>query len=85
MWIHGGALIGGGRAGIDADLLRRLLAEDLIVVSIDYRPAPEAKLPEIIKDVRDAYRWVRRTGPGPACAHERIIAFVSRHLRHKVE
>ena len=63
MWIHGGALIEGGRAGIDADLLRRLLAEDLIVVSIDYRLAPETKLPEIIEDVGDAYRWVRRAGP----------------------
>jgi acetyl esterase/lipase len=29
------------------------------VFSIDYRLAPETKLPAIIEDVRDAFRWVR--------------------------
>jgi acetyl esterase/lipase len=34
------------------------------VVSIDYRLAPETKLPEIIEDVEDAFRWMRRdAGP----------------------
>ena len=34
-----------------------------IVVSIDYRLAPETKLPGIIEDVQDAWRWVRQEGP----------------------
>jgi acetyl esterase/lipase len=33
-------------------------------VSFDYRLAPEVKLPAIIKDVRDAFRWLRERGPG---------------------
>ena len=33
------------------------------MVSIDYRLAPETKLPEILEDVRDAYQWVREKGP----------------------
>ncbi len=32
------------------------------VVSIDYRLAPETKLPAILEDVRDAYDWVGRQG-----------------------
>ena len=34
------------------------------MVSVDYRLAPETKLPAILEDVRDAYRWVREKGPG---------------------
>src|SRR5262249_15224180 len=30
---------------------------------IDYRLAPETKLPGIIEDVEDAFRWVREKGP----------------------
>ncbi|MBI3118326.1 MAG: alpha/beta hydrolase [Candidatus Hydrogenedentes bacterium] len=64
VWIHGGALIGGGREQMQP-VLRRLLHESgFAQVSIDYRLAPETKLPEIIEDVRDALRWVREQGPG---------------------
>ncbi len=34
----------------------------LTVVSIDYRLAPETKLPEIVSDVEDAYAWMRTEG-----------------------
>jgi acetyl esterase/lipase len=33
------------------------------VVSIDYRLAPETKLPDILDDVKDACTWVRAKGP----------------------
>lgn len=62
-WIHGGALIMGSRGGIRAAQLNRYLGAGLAVVSIDYRLAPETKLPEILDDVRDAYEWVRTKGP----------------------
>jgi acetyl esterase/lipase len=63
LWIHGGALIMGHRGQIDRALLRKLLQAGYAVVSIDYRLAPETKLPAILDDVQDAYRWVREKGP----------------------
>jgi acetyl esterase/lipase len=63
VWIHGGALIMGHRGGIDRALLDRLLKAGYVVVSIDYRLAPETKLPAILDDVRDACRWIREKGP----------------------
>jgi acetyl esterase/lipase len=63
MWIHGGALIAGSRKSPDARLSAELLKRGFVIVSIDYRLAPETKLPGIIEDVQDAWRWVRREGP----------------------
>ena len=34
-----------------------------MVISIDYRLAPETKLPAIIEDVQDAFRWIHKKGP----------------------
>src|SRR5438132_13935200 len=59
IWIHGGALIMGDRGGIDRALRDHLLQAGYAIVSIDYRLAPETKLPAIIEDLQDAYRWVR--------------------------
>jgi acetyl esterase/lipase len=53
----------GDRTGIDRALLRRLTQAGYVVVSIDYRLAPETKLPAILEDVVDACRWVRERGP----------------------
>jgi acetyl esterase/lipase len=63
VWIHGGALIMGDRRGIDRALLDDLLAAGYAVVSIDYRLAPETRLPAILDDVRDAFAWIRGQGP----------------------
>ena len=63
MWIHGGALIMGSRKWLDAHLSAELFQRGFVVVSIDYRLAPETKLPGIIEDVQDAWRWVRQHGP----------------------
>lgn len=60
IWIHGGALITGSRVAPPEWLDP---AGRYIVVSIDYRLAPETKLPAIIEDIQDAYRWVREQGP----------------------
>jgi acetyl esterase/lipase len=59
MWIHGGALIFGNRKGIPPPFLAGLLEQGYVIVSIDYRLAPETKLPAIIEDVRDAWNWMR--------------------------
>jgi acetyl esterase/lipase len=63
IWIHGGALIGGSREGIHPRQLEKYLESGYVLVSIDYRLAPETKLPGIIDDLRDAFRWVRGEGP----------------------
>lgn len=60
VWIHGGALINGGRQGIGPG--RQLLDAGFVVCSIDYRLAPETKLPEIISDIEDAFKWIRANG-----------------------
>ena len=63
IYIHGGALIGGSRKTVPnlvPDLLRKL---GYVVVLVDYRLAPETKLPQIINDVEDGVQWVRTKGP----------------------
>ena len=61
VWIHGGALIFGSRRDPPEWLNPEGQYE---LVSIDYRLAPETKLPEIIEDLRDAYMWLVEEGPG---------------------
>ncbi|MHB1356936.1 MAG: alpha/beta hydrolase [Anaerolineae bacterium] len=62
IWIHGGALIMGSREGINSTQLEKYLGAGYTVISIDYRLAPQARLPQIIEDLRDAHRWVRAQG-----------------------
>jgi len=71
VWIHGGALIMGNRE-LDSleeredvtrfDFLAFAKAEGYAVVSIDYRLAPETKLPDIISDLEEAFRWLAGDG-----------------------
>lgn len=63
LWIHGGALIIGNRGMLDREQLELYLKAGYVVVSIDYRLAPETKLAAIIEDLRNAYKWVREKGP----------------------
>jgi acetyl esterase/lipase len=63
VWIHGGALINGGRQDIVKQAKEMLLGAGYSIVSIDYRLAPETKLPEIIADLEDAFAWIRDQGP----------------------
>lgn len=62
VWIHGGALIMGGRQGPPRNLRDLCRQEGAVLVSIDYRLAPETKLPAIIEDVKDAFKWIRGKG-----------------------
>lgn len=63
VWIHGGALIMGGRDGVMGRVQKMFLDAGYAIVSIDYRLAPETKLPAIIEDVEDAFKWIRQKGP----------------------
>lgn len=63
VWIHGGALIMEHRDTVPPWLLKACSRNGWALVSIDYRLAPETKLPEIVADVEDAFDWLRGAGP----------------------
>lgn len=63
VWIHGGALINGHREGISGRVRKFAFDSGYVLVSLDYRLAPETKLPEIIKDLEDAFTWLHAEGP----------------------
>ena len=63
LWIHGGALIGGSRKSMQRQISERFLGAGYAIVSIDYRLAPETKLPGILEDVEAAYTWLHDKGP----------------------
>jgi acetyl esterase/lipase len=62
VWIHGGALIMGNRRSVRAPLRDALARSGFAQFSIDYRLAPETKLPAILEDVLDAFQWLRTEG-----------------------
>jgi acetyl esterase/lipase len=62
-YLHGGALIMGGRKGVFPDLRDLCRTEGYCLVSADYRLAPEVKLPQIIEDLRDFIKWLSEKGP----------------------
>ena len=61
--IHGGALINGHRDWDNDKLCLKLLEENYAIVSVDYRLAPETKLPDIIEDIEDVFDWIHEKGP----------------------
>lgn len=63
VWLHGGALMMGHRGNLAESQAQEYLAAGYRVVAIDYRLAPETKLPAIIEDLQDAFRWVQAIGP----------------------
>lgn len=62
VYLHGGALITGSRNGLRQAQLARWLEDGYVVASVDYRLAPESKLPDILQDMQDAFTWVRQQG-----------------------
>ncbi len=63
VWLHGGALIVGSRASVPRQLHDLCRDEGYALVSVDYRLAPEVKLPAIVEDLDDAFRWLRAQAP----------------------
>ena len=76
VYIHGGCLIYGSRKHINPKHLELYLQAGYTVISIDYRLAPESKLPEIIEDLRDAFRWIFISGPDQFSIDPQRIAVV---------
>lgn len=63
IWLHGGALMFGHRGMAHPAQIERYVTAGYTVVAVDYRLAPETKLPAILSDVQDAIAWVRGEGP----------------------
>ena len=58
IYIHGGGFIGGNLEGVD-EMCRFMAAKGgCLVVSVDYRLAPEHKFPSALSDCRAAVNWV---------------------------
>ena len=76
LYLHGGALIMGGFVQLE-----KYLTAGYVIVAIDYRLAPQAKLPGILEDLDDAFRWVRIEGPALFQIDPSRIAVVGRSAR----
>ncbi|PWN27229.1 alpha/beta-hydrolase, partial [Jaminaea rosea] len=62
VWWHGGGLLQGTRKAAAPHLLRAVDEHNIVVVSADYRLAPQTRLPRILGDARDAVSWVQQEG-----------------------
>lgn len=63
IWFHGGGLLQGARQNIAPHMLNAVDRENIALISIDYRHAPQVRLPDIQSDVAKAYNYVRHTLP----------------------
>jgi acetyl esterase len=63
MWFHGGGWVLGSPRGYDPLCTRIAHDTGVVVVSVDYRLAPEHRAPQAALDCIDATRWVARHGP----------------------
>lgn len=62
VYIHGGGLVWGSRTDIHQEQIPLYNQAGFNVCSIDYRLAPETKLPEITADIQDALIWLKEKG-----------------------
>lgn len=63
IYFHGGGFMFGNREqGLETVLKEKLLANNIALISSDYRLAPETKLKEILKDASDIITWVKHNG-----------------------
>ena len=63
LYIHGGSWIAGSLAGYRAFLSRISQAAGAVILSIDYRLAPEHPFPAGLNDCIHAYQWMLENGP----------------------
>jgi acetyl esterase/lipase len=76
IYIHGGGLIWGTREEISEEMIKLYTDNGFSLFSIDYRLAPGTKLPEILKDIEDAIRWIQLEGPKQFSIDPKKIAVV---------
>lgn len=76
VWLHGGALIMGHRESVPQWLTAAARDHGWVLVSLDYRLAPETQLPEIIRDLEDGFAWIHEQGPKLFQADPQRVAVV---------
>ncbi|MCC6196069.1 MAG: alpha/beta hydrolase [Burkholderiales bacterium] len=57
LYFHGGGWVVGSLEGYDTSCRRLALTADCVVVSVDYRLAPENRFPAAVRDAWDATTW----------------------------
>jgi acetyl esterase len=62
LWLHGGGFIGGAAADIEYACSRLAARAGVIVVSLDYRLAPEHPYPAALHDTYDVLGWLAAHG-----------------------
>lgn len=62
VYIHGGGLFWGSREDMKAEQVEFYVQSGFNVFSIDYRLAPETKIPHIKTDIEDALSWLNDEG-----------------------
>ena len=62
LWLHGGGFVAGSVRDIDHVCSRLANVADLVVVSLDYRLAPEHPFPAALHDTYDAMCWLAANG-----------------------
>lgn len=63
IWFHGGGLLQGSRKNLAPHMASAVDRERIALISIDYRHAPQVRLPDIQSDVAKAYNYVIHTLP----------------------
>ncbi|WP_391117599.1 alpha/beta hydrolase [Psychrobacillus sp. L3] len=63
VYIHGGGLLWGTKEELSEDMIYLYTNNGYGLFSINYRLAPETKLPDIMEDVEDALLWIESEGP----------------------
>ncbi|MFF2754856.1 alpha/beta hydrolase [Psychrobacillus sp. NPDC058041] len=63
VFIHGGGLLWGTKEELNNEMIELYTKNGYGVFSINYRLAPETKLPDILVDVQDALHWIELEGP----------------------
>jgi acetyl esterase/lipase len=72
VYVHGGGWTRGDRTTEAETRIAPMVAQGIIVVSVDYRLAPGAVFPAQLDDVEAAVRWLRANGPELGLRTERL-------------
>ena len=72
LYLHGGGFVTGSPEGYERFCSRLASEGACVVVSLDYRLAPEHRYPAAVDDVVDAWGWLRAQAPALGLDPERL-------------